>query len=166
LVAFLQQTFSKCWKTNGCLLKWLILYQTSGGNDCQSDDKCKVWIQVGLVRKQKAGLEGMHGTCLGQWWQQDSIIKSQNHYSHFLHIADFLVSKELTTADHKIHTASHTYVHVLSLCHLYSFTGNLKSHKHELPKDTFLMHSSHNFTPKRNELIYHCSLSQLYFTGH
>jgi hypothetical protein len=45
-------------------------------------------------------------------------------------------------------------------------TSYLKSHKCELPKDTFLMHSSHNFTPKRNELRYHCCLSQLYFTGH
>jgi hypothetical protein len=26
-------------------------------------------------------------------------------------------------------------------------------------KDSFLVHSSHNFTPKRNELGYHCSLS-------
>jgi hypothetical protein len=34
----------------------------------------------------------------------------------------------------KIHTASCTYVHVLSLCHLYSFTGYLKSHQCELPK--------------------------------
>jgi hypothetical protein len=33
-------------------------------------------------------------------------------------------------------------------------------------KDTFLMHSSHNFTPKRNELGYHCCLSQLYFIWH
>jgi hypothetical protein len=41
----------------------------------------------------------------------------------------------------KIHTASHTYVHVLSLCHLYSFTSYLKSHKCELLKDTFLVHT-------------------------
>jgi hypothetical protein len=36
-------------------------------------------------------------------------------------------------------------------------------------KDTFLMQSlvlsSHNFTPKRSELRYHCCLSQLYFIG-
>jgi hypothetical protein len=37
----------------------------------------------------------------------------------------------------KICTASCTYVHVLSLCHLYSFTIYLKSHKWELSKDTF-----------------------------
>jgi hypothetical protein len=66
----------------------------------------------------------------------------------------------------KIHTASHTYIHVLSVCHLYSFTGYLKSHKCELLKGTFLMHSSQNFTPKRNELRYHCCLPQLYFIGH
>jgi hypothetical protein len=45
----------------------------------------------------------------------------------------------------KIFTASHTYVHVLSLCHLYSFTGYLKHHKCELPKDTcFLVQFFHN----------------------
>jgi hypothetical protein len=65
-----------------------------------------------------------------------------------------------------LRTASRTYICVLSLCHLYSFTSYLKSHKCKLPKDTFLVHSSHNFTPKRNELRYHCCLSQLYFIGH
>jgi hypothetical protein len=34
----------------------------------------------------------------------------------------------------KICTGSHTYVHVLSLCHLYSFTSYLKNHKCELSK--------------------------------
>jgi hypothetical protein len=66
----------------------------------------------------------------------------------------------------KICTASCTYIHVLSLCHLYPFTGYLKSEKCELSKDTFLVHSSQNFTPKRNELRYHCCLSQLHFIGH
>jgi hypothetical protein len=33
-------------------------------------------------------------------------------------------------------------------------------------KILFLMLSSHYFTPKRNELRYHCCLSQLYFIGH
>jgi hypothetical protein len=41
----------------------------------------------------------------------------------------------------------------------------LKSHEYKLPKDSFLMHSSHNFTPKWNEFRYHCCLSQLYFIG-
>jgi hypothetical protein len=66
----------------------------------------------------------------------------------------------------KIHTAPCTYIHVLPLCHLYAFTSYLKSHKCELPKDTFLMHSSHNLTYKRNELRYDFCLSQLYFIGH
>jgi hypothetical protein len=66
----------------------------------------------------------------------------------------------------KICTASLTYIHVLSLCHLYSFTGYVKSHKCELPKDIFLVHSSHNITRKRNEFRYHCCLSQLYFIAH
>jgi hypothetical protein len=66
----------------------------------------------------------------------------------------------------KIQMASCTYIHVLSLCHLYSFTSYLKSHKCELAKDTFLVHSSYNFTPKRNELRYHFCLSQLYFIRH
>jgi hypothetical protein len=72
----------------------------------------------------------------------------------------------------KIHTASCTYIHVvLSLCHLYSLTVTWRvTSKWEVPKDTFLMQSlvlsSHNFTPKRSELRYHCCLSQLYFIGH
>jgi hypothetical protein len=37
----------------------------------------------------------------------------------------------------KICTASCTDVHVLSLCHLYSFTIYLKNHKCELPKGYF-----------------------------
>jgi hypothetical protein len=58
----------------------------------------------------------------------------------------------------------HTYMfcpHVVST--LYWL---LEENKWELSKDTSLMHSSHNFTPKRNELRYHCCLSQLYFIGH
>jgi hypothetical protein len=55
---------------------------------------------------------------------------------------------QLTPTTDKIHKTLHTYIHVLSLCHLYSFTRYLKSHEYKLPKDSFLMHSSHNFTPK------------------
>jgi hypothetical protein len=46
----------------------------------------------------------------------------------------------------KICTASCNYVHVLSLCHLYTLPTYSKSHKCELPKDNFLVYSSHNFT--------------------
>ena len=38
----------------------------------------------------------------------------------------------------KICTASHTYVHVLSLCHLYSFTGYLKNTNENFQKIPFL----------------------------
>jgi hypothetical protein len=49
-------------------------------------------------------------------------------------------------------------VHMSSL----PFTGYLKNFQ----KILFLCNSSHNFTPKRNELRYHCCFSQLYFIGH
>jgi hypothetical protein len=40
----------------------------------------------------------------------------------------------------KIHTASCTYIHVLSLCHLYPLLVSLlEEHKWEFSKDTFLM---------------------------
>jgi hypothetical protein len=67
-----------------------------------------------------------------------------------------------------MHTALRTYVHACSvLMSPLPFTSYLKSHKCELPEDTILMHSSHNVTPKRNELGYHhCCLSQLYVIGH
>jgi hypothetical protein len=42
----------------------------------------------------------------------------------------------------KICTASCTYVHVLSLFHLYPFTIYLKSDKWELSKDTFASHAT------------------------
>jgi hypothetical protein len=79
----------------------------------------------------------------------------------------FCKGLEMIMGSDKICTASFTYIQILTLCHLYSFTSYLKSHKWELSKDTFLVQlSSHNFTPKRNELRYHCCLSQLYFIGH
>jgi hypothetical protein len=59
------------------------------------------------------------------------------------------------------------YIHTCSvLMSSLPFTGYLKSHKCERPKkDTFLVHSSHNFSLhlRENELRYHCCLSQLYF---
>jgi hypothetical protein len=57
----------------------------------------------------------------------------------FAFIFFFCKSFEMMGSD-KIHTASHTYVHVLSLAmSSLPFTGYLKSHKCELPKDTFLV---------------------------
>jgi hypothetical protein len=91
---------------------------------------------------------------------------------HQCHLCTTIVQQHSQTQTEDIMTRFaqphvYTYIHVLSLCHLYSFTSYLKNHKWELPKDTFLVHSSHNFTPKRNEFIrYHCCLSQLYFIGH
>jgi hypothetical protein len=51
----------------------------------------------------------------------------------------------------KICTASHTYVHDLSSCDLYTFTSYLKNTNENFQKILFLLNSSHNFTPKRNE---------------
>jgi hypothetical protein len=71
-------------------------------------------------------------------------------------------------AHDKICTASHTYIHTYMFCPYVISTlyELLAEYKGELSKDTFHVHSSLNFTPKRNELRYHCCLSKLYFIGH
>ncbi len=67
----------------------------------------------------------------------------------------------------KICTASCTYIHILSLCHLYPLpVSYLKNRNENFQKTLFSCNFSHNFTPKKNELRYHCCLSQLYFIGH
>jgi hypothetical protein len=60
----------------------------------------------------------------------------------------------------------HTYIHVLSLCHLSPLRVTWRITNQNFQKILFLCNSSHNFTRKRNELRYHCCLSQLYFIGH
>jgi hypothetical protein len=77
----------------------------------------------------------------------------------------FCIGLEMMGSD-KIHTASHTSVHVLSLCHLYPLPLTSRITNENFQKIFFLCNSSHNFTPKRNEFRYHCCLSQLYFIGH
>jgi hypothetical protein len=59
-----------------------------------------------------------------------------------------------------------TYVHVLSLCHLYPLPSTWQITNENFQKILSLCNSSHNFTPTRNEIRYHCCLSQLYFIGH
>jgi hypothetical protein len=54
------------------------------------------------------------------------------------------------------------YPYVIST--LYMFTWQITNENFQ--KILFSCNSSHNFTAKRNELRYHFSLSQLYFTGH
>jgi hypothetical protein len=67
----------------------------------------------------------------------------------------------------KIRTASCTYVHVLFLCHLYPLPFTWRITNENFQKILFSCNSSHNFTPKRNELWYRCCcFSQLYFIGH
>jgi hypothetical protein len=69
--------------------------------------------------------------------------------------------------DSHIRTELRTYVHVLSVCHLYPFTSYLKNTNENYQKILFSCNSSHNFTPtKRNELRYHFCLSQQNFIGH
>jgi hypothetical protein len=59
------------------------------------------------------------------------------------------------------------YIHTGSiLMSSLPFTIYLKNYKWKLSKILFSCNSSHNFTPKRNDLRYHCSLSKLYFIGH
>jgi hypothetical protein len=65
----------------------------------------------------------------------------------------------------KICKVSCTCMHVLSLfylCHL-PFTWIIMNENYQ--KILFLCNSFHNFTLKRNELRYHCCLSQLFFIG-
>jgi hypothetical protein len=73
----------------------------------------------------------------------------------------FCIALKMMGSD-KIHTTSCTYVHVLSLCHLYPLQFTWRITNENFQKILFLCNSSHNFTPKRNELRYHCYLSQLH----
>ncbi len=60
-------------------------------------------------------------------------------------------------------TASCIYIHILSLCHLYSFTIYLKSHKCELPKGYFsCANSSQNLI--KIPLLFITTVG--YFIGH
>ncbi len=66
----------------------------------------------------------------------------------------------------KIHTASHPYIYVLSLRHLYPLLFTWRITNENFQKILFSCNPSHNFTPKRNEIGYYCCVSQLYFIGH
>jgi hypothetical protein len=60
----------------------------------------------------------------------------------------------------KIMPYIHIYVHVLSLCHLYTSPASyLKNTNENFQKIPFLVHCSHNITPKRKESRYHCCLA-------
>jgi hypothetical protein len=64
-------------------------------------------------------------------------------------------------------TASHTYIHVLSWCHLYPLPVTGRVTNVNFQKILFLctlLTTLH--VAKRDELRYHCCLSQLYFIGH
>jgi hypothetical protein len=75
---------------------------------------------------------------------------TQNSYSHSLMDICTCMFCPYAISD-KIRTASRTYVHVLSLCDLYTFTRYSKNTNENFQKILFLFNSSHNFTPKRNE---------------
>jgi hypothetical protein len=94
---------------------------------------------------------------------------SQTHAmstSHFPHSGKFKqLAQNIFGLTDKSNSHSLTYICAcpvfMSSLHLYQL---LEEYKWELSKDT--CNSAHNFTPKRNELRYHCCLSQLYFIGH
>jgi hypothetical protein len=66
----------------------------------------------------------------------------------------------------KISTASHTYVHVLSLCHLYPFPVTWRVTNVNFHKIIFLCTLLTTFClAKINEMKNHCCLSQLCFIG-
>jgi hypothetical protein len=83
---------------------------------------------------------------------------------HFLLLAllEQLLQVDLTRfAQHHIYTYMFCpYVISTPYC------GYLKNTNENFQKILFSCNYSHNFTPKRNELRYHCCLSQLYFIGH
>jgi hypothetical protein len=69
---------------------------------------------------------------------------------------------ELEACIDKIHSLM--YIHTCPvLMSSLPFTGYLKNTNENFQKIHSSCNSSHNFTPKRNELRYHCCLSQLYF---
>jgi hypothetical protein len=57
-------------------------------------------------------------------------------------------SLEMMGSD-KIHTASCTYIHVLSLCHLYPLLVTWRITNENIQMIIFSCNSSHNFIPKR-----------------
>ncbi len=57
------------------------------------------------------------------------------------------------------------YIHTCSVLVISTLYPLLQGVKMRTFKILFSCNSSHNFTPKRNELRYHCCLSQLYFMG-
>jgi hypothetical protein len=56
-------------------------------------------------------------------------------------------------------TASHTYVNGQSFCHLYPLPFTWRITNENFQKILSPCNSSHNFTPKRNELTEHCCLA-------
>jgi hypothetical protein len=142
----------------------------------------QIWLHMQLTRKQSLIVQfatynfGEKLIChIGTRQAQSHEVQScvalfVFHYIYFL----FCKGLEMMGSD-KICTASHTYIH--TYIHTYMFCPYVIStpllvtwrvtNENLLPKDTSLVHSSHNFTLKRNELRYHhCCLSQLYFIGH
>jgi hypothetical protein len=90
----------------------------------------------------------------------------QSHLYKLKAIQQWQQLQSSTRKNDKIHTASCTYIHVLSLCHLYLLPVTWRVTNENFQKILFSCNASHNFTPKRNELRYHGCLSQLYFIGH
>jgi hypothetical protein len=98
-------------------------------------------------------------------WSAMLILGLSGWKSHLLHVP--LLMKRSPWKDP--HSQPHVHMYIFCPCVICTSLPILEEHKWELPRDTFLQmwcNSSHNFTTKRNELRYHCCLSQLYFIGH
>jgi hypothetical protein len=110
---------------------------------------------------------------MGRNWCTTSVLNKPNHMKfnlvwHYSFLAFFIFCFVKALRWWGVTRSTQPHVHTYMFCpHVISTLYQLlEEYKWELSKDTFLMHSSHNFTPKRNELRYHWCLSQLYFIGH
>jgi hypothetical protein len=78
------------------------------------------------------------GSAISINWQHKVLLEYVAQETHALAFTALLDKhKQAVCKDDKIHTASLTYIHVLSLCHLYSITSYLKNANKNFQKILF-----------------------------
>jgi hypothetical protein len=100
-------------------------------------------------------------------------ISTQHFWSHQVHphvklfVLHFMLCFVKALRWWGVTSFAQPHIHMyMFCCYVISTLYHLLEESNEnFQKIIFLCNSSHNFTPKRNELRYHCSLSQLYFIG-
>jgi hypothetical protein len=104
----------------------------------------------------------MHHTSTRHVWSHEV----QPHVELFVYILNFVLWRPWDDGKWQ---DPHSFMYICTCSVLVSslpLTSYLKNTNENFQKIPFLMLSSHNFQPKRNELRYHCCLSQLYFIWH